>query len=89
MVEIIFESFSKKIPATHLAEGEDMIINPTGKKLISVSTDFLGRKLTLEVGKVGFRSTSKRYRKIRRNCYFGNGSIGLETSGARLFPTFN
>jgi len=35
-----------------------MIINPTGKKLISVSTDFLGRKLTLEVGKVGFRSTS-------------------------------
>ena len=25
MVEIIFERFSKRIPATHLAEGEDMI----------------------------------------------------------------
>jgi polyribonucleotide nucleotidyltransferase len=35
-----------------------MIINPHGREILSVSTDFLGRKLTLETGKVGFRSTS-------------------------------
>ena len=34
------------------------IINPTGKKTLQVSTDWLGRKLTLEVNRVGFRTTS-------------------------------
>jgi polyribonucleotide nucleotidyltransferase len=33
-------------------------INPFGKKIISVEKEFCGRKLTLEVGRVGFRSTS-------------------------------
>lgn len=33
-------------------------INPFGKDIISVSTDFCGRKLTLETGRVGFRSTA-------------------------------
>ncbi len=30
-------------------------INPFGKKIIKVSTDFCGRELSLEVGRVGFR----------------------------------
>ena len=34
------------------------IINPSGKKTLSVSTEWLGRKLTLEINRVGFRSTS-------------------------------
>ena len=34
------------------------IINPTGKQTFQVSTDWLGRKLTLEVNRVGFRTTS-------------------------------
>src|SRR5271156_4175441 len=33
-------------------------INPLGKKIISVKTEFCGRTLTLEVNRVGFRSTS-------------------------------
>ena len=33
-------------------------INPYGKQIISVSTDFCGRTLTLEVNRVGFRSTA-------------------------------
>jgi polyribonucleotide nucleotidyltransferase len=33
-------------------------INPFGKEITSVSTEFCGRTLTLEVGRVGFRSTS-------------------------------
>ena len=34
------------------------IVNPTGKKTLTVSTDFCGKKLTLEVNRVGFRTTS-------------------------------
>ena len=34
------------------------IINPSGKKTTRVSTEWLGRTLTLEVGRVGFRTTS-------------------------------
>lgn len=34
------------------------IINPSGKQRLEVSTDWLGRKLTLEVNRVGFRTTS-------------------------------
>ena len=34
------------------------IINPSGKQTTSVSCDWLGRKLTLEVNRVGFRTTS-------------------------------
>ena len=86
MVEIIFESFSKKIPATHLAEGEDMIINPTGKKLISVSTDFLGRKLTLEVGKVGFRSTSSVIVKYGEAVVLGTVQLGSKPVALDYFP---
>ena len=86
MVEIIFERFSKKIPATHLAEGEDMIINPTGKKLISVSTDFLGRKLTLEVGKVGFRSTSSVIVKYGETVILGTVQLGSKPVALDYFP---
>ena len=34
------------------------IVNPTGKQTIVVSTDFCGKKLSLEVNRVGFRITS-------------------------------
>ena len=86
MVEIIFERFSRRIPATHLAEGEDMIINPTGKKLISVSTDFLGRKLTLEVGKVGFRSTSSVIVKYGETVVLGTVQLGSKPVALDYFP---
>lgn len=33
-------------------------INPTGKEIISVTTDFCGRPLTLEVNRVGFRTSA-------------------------------
>lgn len=34
------------------------IINPNGKDIISVSTDFCGKPLTLEVNRVGFRTSA-------------------------------
>src|ERR1700759_3443875 len=33
-------------------------INPTGKEIIKVETDFCGRKLSLEVNRVGFRTSA-------------------------------
>ena len=33
-------------------------INPSGKEIISVTTQFCGRPLTLEVNRVGFRATA-------------------------------
>jgi polyribonucleotide nucleotidyltransferase len=33
-------------------------INPYGKKIIKVETDFCGKKLSLEVGRVGFRASA-------------------------------
>src|SRR3990167_1314313 len=33
-------------------------INPFGKKIVKVETQFCGKTLSLEVGRVGFRSTS-------------------------------
>ena len=86
MVEIIFENPSKKIPATHLAEGANMIINPTGKSVISVSTDFLGRKLTLEVGKVGFRSTASVIVKYGETVVLGTVQLGSKPVALDYFP---
>lgn len=34
------------------------IINPSGKDLVRVETDLCGKKLTLEVNRVGFRATA-------------------------------
>ena len=34
------------------------IINPHGKEIISLTKDFFGKPLTLEVNRVGFRSTA-------------------------------
>lgn len=33
-------------------------INPLGKEILTVETEFCGRKLSLEVGRVGFRSSA-------------------------------
>ena len=63
-----------------------MIINPTGKKLISVSTDFLGRKLTLEVGKVGFRSTSSVIVKYGEAVVLGTVQLGSKPVALDYFP---
>ena len=34
------------------------IINPYGKDIISVETEFCGRTLTLEINRVGFRTSA-------------------------------
>ena len=63
-----------------------MIINPTGKSVISVSTDFLGRKLTLEVGKVGFRSTASVIAKYGETVVLGTVQLGSKPVALDYFP---
>ena len=42
-------------------------INPFGKKITKVETEFCGRKLSLEVGRVGFRTSASVIGALRRH----------------------
>lgn len=63
-----------------------MIINPSGKEIFSVSTEFLGRNLTLEVNKVGFRSTSSVLVKYSDTVILGTVQLGNRPVELDYFP---
>ena len=63
------------------------IINPSGKKILRFSTDWLGRKLTLEVNRVGFRATSSVLVTYGDTVVLGCGQHQASSFG--LFPTFD
>ncbi|MBS7346634.1 MAG: polyribonucleotide nucleotidyltransferase [Candidatus Sacchiramonaceae bacterium] len=63
-----------------------MIINPSGKDIFSVSTDFLGRKLTLEVNKVGFRSSASVLVKYGDTVVLGTVQLGNRPVELDYFP---
>ncbi len=54
-------------------------INPFGKDIISVSRDFCGRPLTLEVGRVGFRSSASVLVKYGDTVVLGTAMVGSKT----------
>ncbi|MGI9028110.1 MAG: polyribonucleotide nucleotidyltransferase [Candidatus Saccharimonadales bacterium] len=54
-------------------------INPFGKDIISVSTEFCGRTLTLEVGRVGFRSTASVLVKYGDTVVLGTAMVSPKT----------
>ena len=56
------------------------IINPNGKKTMRVSCDWLGRELTLEVNRVGFRSTSSVLVTYGDTVVLGSVVVGTVTS---------
>ncbi len=62
------------------------IINPMGKKTIQVSTDWLGRKLTLEVNRVGFRSTSSVLVTYGDTVVLGSVVVGTKPVVQDFFP---
>lgn len=62
------------------------IINPNGKDIFSVSTDFLGKKLTLEVNKVGFRSTASVLVRYGETVVLGTAQIGNKPVVLDYFP---
>lgn len=51
-------------------------INPTGKEIISVSADFCGRPLTLEVNRVGFRTSASVLVKYGDTVVLGTSMVG-------------
>ncbi len=54
-------------------------INPFGQEIISVSTEYCGRTLTLEVNRVGFRSTSSVLVKYGDTVVLGTAMVGSKT----------
>lgn len=61
-------------------------INPYGKKIIKVETDFCGRELSLEVNRVGFRSTSSVLVRYGDTVVLGTAMVGKPLQGFDYFP---
>lgn len=62
------------------------IINPNGKKTIQVSCDWLGRKLALEVNRVGFRTTSSVLVTYGDTVVLGSVVVGTKPVVQDFFP---
>ncbi len=64
-----------------------MTINPFGKDIITVETDFCGKKLTLEVGRVGFRTSASVLVRYGDTVVLGTAMVSPRTvSGMDYFP---
>ena len=62
------------------------IINPHGKEVISLSKDFLGKPLTLEVNRVGFRSTASVMVRYGETVVLGTAQVGSRPIQLDYFP---
>lgn len=62
------------------------IINPSGKKIFSVTTDFCGRPLTLEVNRVGFRTTASVLVTYGDTVVLGSAMVGSRPVVLDYFP---
>lgn len=63
------------------------IINPLGKDIISVSTELCGKTLTLEVNRVGFRSSATVLARYGDTVVLGTAMVSNNTvSGLDYFP---
>lgn len=62
------------------------IINPSGKQLVRVEREFLGRKLTLEVNRVGFRSTASVMVSYGETVVLGSVVVGKRPVVQDFFP---
>ena len=62
------------------------IINPSGKEIFSVTTDFCGRPLTLEVNRVGFRTTGSVLVRYGDTVVLGSAQVGSRPVTLDYFP---
>jgi len=62
------------------------IINPNGKEIFSVSTDFCGKPLSLEVNRVGFRTTASVLVKYGDTVVLGTTMVGSRPVVLDYFP---
>jgi polyribonucleotide nucleotidyltransferase len=62
-------------------------INPNGKEIISVTTDLCGQPLTLEVNRVGFRTSASVLVRYGETVVLGTAMVGKKPmSGMDYFP---
>lgn len=61
-------------------------INPSGKDIISVTTNFCGRPLTLEVNRVGFRTTASVLVTYGDTVVLGSAMVGSRPVVLDYFP---
>ncbi|MEX1059154.1 MAG: polyribonucleotide nucleotidyltransferase [Candidatus Saccharimonadales bacterium] len=62
-------------------------INPFGKKIIKVETEFCGQPLSLEVGRVGFRTSASVLARYGDTVVLGTAMVSPETvTGLDYFP---
>lgn len=62
------------------------IINPSGKDIFSVSTEFCGRPLTLEVNRVGFRTTGSVLVRYGDTVVLGSAQVSSRPVVLDYFP---
>lgn len=62
------------------------IINPSGKKTLAVSTELCGRKLTLEVNRVGFRTNASVLVSYGDTVVLGSVVVGSKPIVQDFFP---
>lgn len=62
------------------------IINPTGKDIIKVSTELLGEELSIEYGRVGFRSTASVVVRYGDTVVLGTAQVGDRPVEMDYFP---
>ncbi|MGO3702268.1 MAG: polyribonucleotide nucleotidyltransferase [Candidatus Saccharimonadales bacterium] len=62
------------------------IINPNGKDVISVSTELAGKTLTLEVNRVGFRTTASVLVRYGDTVVLGTTQVGTKPIQLDYFP---
>lgn len=61
-------------------------INPKGKEIVSVSTELAGKTLTLEVNRVGFRTTASVLVKYGDTVVLGTTQVGTRPIQLDYFP---
>lgn len=61
-------------------------INPNGKEIISVSTELAGKTLTLEVNRIGFRTTASVLVKYGDTVVLGTAMVGSRPVVLDYFP---
>lgn len=62
------------------------IINPSGKDIFSVTTEFCGQPLTLEVNRVGFRTTGSVLVRYGDTVVLGSAQVGSRPVVLDYFP---
>ncbi len=63
------------------------IINPFGKDILTVKTEFCGRELSLEINRVGFRSSASVIARYGDTVVLGTAMVGRKPiSGMDYFP---